>query len=722
MKISKEEWLNPPDPLKAEDISVMGLNPLCPHMHMARQSMHIGQISQAPPLNNAERPMVWNGITDIDKVAICVRVPKTCTIIKVVANTIICRTLDYREIFKIDIPLFTGNHGRFGFIPELLSNKIFAGAVLQKGEILTKPRTLDGPFLKNGIHLNVLVATHPGSAEDGAVMADDIPARLAYDTVTTIVIPVKENDILLNLYGRGDSYQPFPAVGERVASDGVVAAVRNVEDSHIPAMLSQKALRKVMHGDMLQHPHGCAGAKILDIQVVRNTYGTPHLQGPHTAFLDSISSRGDDEREAIESVVKWEIANNPHKRNYKMVPDPDLTSFLVRNDRFRGARAKVGRSKLSYQASTAPAYLITIKVHRENVELTRGGKITDRSSTKQTVTSLVPAASMPIINGKRVDLIIAKEAGINRTIPSRDIEQYLNAADVICSNMIRTILGVEIHTELSGLNDGTHLVTLIGDTSGRSLLRSDIRQIISSDDTMLHDVLAVLYEFSNIVQPVIAEVMEEARLAKDMESVWEAIIDIVYHNITIPLTIDYLSEHPAYRICEALVGTKFEPQYGMVTHFTHPDGTPIEVDEPLMTGPVYIYVLDKDTSEASASASQALQTHGLPCTRSNAEKYASPISRYPVRSCGTDEVIAIAGALGGSTIAPMRFLEFFDRLTSTQTQMAEIRAMLETGKPTGQMTLVNRHKVPYGKSRSLALFKHMINTHGCDLKFTKPPK
>lgn len=708
-KISRKEYDNPTDVLHTEDVSIMGLNPLCASMHPSRQAMHISQMGQILPLLHAERPMLHHSVNGAEDLAITTDVPHDCTVVDIVNKYLILERIDKSEIFMIEIPKFVGKHGKFGFVPVKKMEDITAGTFLKKGRTLTEPPTKDGRFLNSGAHLNVLVATYPGGAEDGCVLNKDTAYKLAYDTVTKMTIPVYSNQILVNMYGNDKIHLGLPKVGSKLGKEGVVCAVRNVTDRGMLGMLTPKALQTTMKGDQLYQQTELDGATILDIEVTSNIHDQISVLGPHVDQLLQMSRRDVDIRQRICTIIANRILHNK-RQGIVTREDPYTVNFRIGTELITRSQALVGRAKLSYRTAPAPPFLITVSILRKGVVPTRSGKLVDRSSAKSTITEVRDGKDMPRDrNGVVCDLIVPAEASINRVIVSRDLEQWIAASDVKASDMIRGILGV---TRLSS----THVHKTL-DKDRTKLSRQDVMRMLTEKD-YLTMCMAILDQFSEIVQPVMSKTLH-AYMHSDKKSVAAYIADICFHNITIPFSVTYLSQHLAVDICKKLENSKFCPTVDILTGNNY-DGSPIDFKYPMLIGPIYYHVLDKDAKEISAASSQTLQAHGLPASRGAPDKYRDPISTYPDRVQCLDSTQILSGALGGAEIVPHQFIELFDRYTSRATQEEEIFSMLSSDHPTSEDFLVDRRKVPYGKSRSLQLFNHLINTHGVEFKYKKP--
>ena len=374
------------------------------------------------------------------------------------------------------------------------------------------------------------------------------------------------------------------------------------------------------------------------------------------------------------------------------------------------ARRPTDRVKLTHRAKPAASYSVSIKILKRGVTPARGGKLTDRSSAKITVTSIWPTELMP----EGVDIIVGPEGATNRTIPSRDIEQWINAAAVIGGDMIRDILGYKrINSSYVVPAKKVPVINSYSIKLKTNAVKQEtiIKRLIAKPD--LRDAcLKIIYKWSSVTNTNMALTLKEN--STDIEAISQYISDIVFHNIVTPLPTTYVTEVLPWKICAAIDKSIFKPPRIELTGKNF-NGMPIDFKYDHFVGPIYFSVLDKVAQDISASASQMLQVQQLPATRNHKDKYTSTVSRYPSKLLDLDTCQIMACALGGSNKVNHEFLELFDRLISRRTQEAEIETMLNSDAPSGHLTLVDRNRIKYGEGRSLQVLRHLLNTHGVSL-------
>jgi len=699
MIITKDEFNNPEDPLHTEDASIIGLNPLATEAHASRQSMHISQSSQSIVLNHSERPMIWHGVTDITELAIKTEVPFDSEVMAVYSDReFLMQTLDKQSLYLIKIPRWIGNNKAFGYEPVLKTRDIYVGEHLPAGTILAHPPTMNELTMNTGTHLMTVVGSFPGSAEDGIIICEDALEKLSYTTVHTVEFDIPNGYILVNNYGEDDEFITLPRVGDIIPDSGIVCRLRNVDVMSAPGMMSPKALRtkKTLGDKFIQHGD-CARGEVLSVDVMCNNFNTNYTYGPHTQRLDMIFQEKLDHYKRITNKVE-QIMRDNKRRGITTKTDPDLSNLIVHYEMLKASRLPKNRVKLNYKTQSSEPYRVKIRVIHRNVTPELGGKLVDRSSAKSTITGIWPRERMPL----NADVIVAKEAGINRTISSRDIEQYINAACLIASDKIRDILGVK-RTKLGE----------VVDEDGIALTKGEVIDRITDDK--LKAIVDILMEWSECTVHHVGETLQEA-LDGHLDGVYNYIANITKHHIVTPFKTTYLSEHSQIDMYRKLEESSFRPPYQRAST-VNVDGSEVEFVEDFFEGPIYYHVLDKDAKEISASSGHVFQSWGLPSGKGASRRDSSPVSRQSCKTHGMDESQIFCGALGGSEIVPTKFLELLDRLTSEQTQTAEILSMLESDNPTREVNLVDRRKHPYGLARVNQILDHITLTQGIEFVY-----
>jgi hypothetical protein len=716
--ISEEEHLNPEDPINISLSSVTALYPLSTSVQASRLGMSLSQRSQACPLKNSERPMIYHGIHDLESLKMGTKVPNDGEVIGIYHSTggspivhILCVNHEERELFYIDIPYWIGNHTRFGFHPvptDTLKN-LTVGDHVTKGDDLTIPPTIDGDYFNTGVHLQTCTATLLPTAEDGVILNEDARWKLAYDTLIHFEFDLDVTGVLTNRYGDEERYQGMPQIGDIVPEDNVFCSIRKINKSGISSALDPTMLRRELRGDLLVQHHGIAGGRIVDISVVRNIHNQEYIKGDHVHQLMHYADATDSARKNMVAEVKRYQAEQ-RSRGIQYEPDTHLANMVIRDDIIETSRRRSHRVHLLNKDQVLAPWRIKVSVLHENVLPEIGAKITDGASGKATVVAIWPKERMPTDkHGVVAEVVRPKEAISDRAIPAIPHEAWINATVDKLSNTIRTVLGVYRmpNNHVYRIDNGERVY----EKEMPELLKTPLPNV-ESPKKRINRCYAIIHDWFDKVNPDLGQVFAEA----PMDVKKETLIETVYHNLITPIPIDVMNKIGAVNIAEMIdEDPNLCPDIGPVT-FIDEFGKEITTKEDILISPIYYMILDKDAKDVSGANGHTRQAMGLPVVRAADAKIEEPISRLPVKTFGQDDMVIFSGALQGSENVPHGFIEYVDRITSPHTQKAEEEAILRSETPSGETTLVDRRKVPYGRGRAMEILNHILSIHGVKLK------
>lgn len=161
-------------------------------------------------------------------------------------------------------------HQHFGFKYKYnadIEQRLYSGAKIPKGTIIADSPNVDkmGNYYY-GIETNVAFMSVPGIIEDGIVVSESYLKKITSKGFEKRTVSWGKKFYPLNLYGDANNYKPFPDIGERVRSDGLLMALRPYDDLLGPIEMHPENLMKVDFAfDKLIY--AVPNAKIIDINM-----------------------------------------------------------------------------------------------------------------------------------------------------------------------------------------------------------------------------------------------------------------------------------------------------------------------------------------------------------------------------------------------------------------------------------------------------------------------
>lgn len=281
----------------------------------ARGAMFLTHIGQSPVVEGNEPRRVMTGAEmNFADTAFDIRIPKDCTVLNVIrkyptghgmdsiqhnpVTTIIYEDFydEFKQIGVIHVPEYMSYHQTFGF--KLEKNKsvwdtIRPEDMLAKDTILAKSTTVkDNGLLGMGVNINAAFYSGPGTIEDGFIISEEILDSLTPRAYTVATGGAGRKAHFLNMYGDEKIYKPFPDIGEKIRADGVIFAVRDIDDDLSPAEMTPRALRE-LDRTFDRAVIGDPGSVVKDIKVYMDERQNPSyipvgMDGQLRKYYDSL--------------------------------------------------------------------------------------------------------------------------------------------------------------------------------------------------------------------------------------------------------------------------------------------------------------------------------------------------------------------------------------------------------------------------------------------------
>ena len=250
--------------------------------NLTRAAMNIKHHSQHLAIDNPEFPFLYDGKENItgENSSYIIEAKKDYVVINVCKKYselmkgksytalyfLYCKDDDsYKLIQRKEVENLTENFG-FEYDNSYLDS-LEVGEKIKKGTTIQKTNSYD-EFNNTGIGVNgrILYAVHPAVQDDAIVVSESFAKRLVTNNVIKVSIPINEDTILLNLYGKDGEYQGLPNIGDHV-TNGIIAATRTVKESKMFSDLRDMSL----HNINFQSDHPFYGnGEIVDIDIYCN--------------------------------------------------------------------------------------------------------------------------------------------------------------------------------------------------------------------------------------------------------------------------------------------------------------------------------------------------------------------------------------------------------------------------------------------------------------------
>lgn len=320
----------------------------------------------------------------------------------------------YTVVARKEVESLTENFG-FEYNNEFL-DQLQVGELIPAGSRLFASRSYDEfGNVGTGVNARMLFAAHPAVQDDAIIISESFAKRMVANNVVTRMIPIGENTILLNLYGKKGKYQGLPNIGDRV-TNGILCATREVKEQRIFSDMREPALSIInFESDRVYYANG----EVTNITVYRSNQKLK--KNVVTAqLLEYFYDGGWFWTDVYEACKK--IINSGSKSI-----DPEIHRWMRRAMNYLDTEAK-----WAFNDTESPNLMVAIEIRSKEC-LSVGRKITGRSGNKTVISQIWPDNEMPYTVediefdqynvahpvGKKVpiDAITNELAIINRTIP-----------------------------------------------------------------------------------------------------------------------------------------------------------------------------------------------------------------------------------------------------------------------------------------------------------------
>lgn len=691
-------------------VGINGLNPFIGAISSARSVMGASHVSQRLVINGATEKRIQTGVeAELGKYTLSVEMPNDGTILKVIERyptnlgkesiafnpeiLVIYEIDETKEIDCFSIPLYKSMHQYFGFELKFNSNfsMLAAGNYIKKGTIFadTPAKTEDGGY-KYGIELNMCLMSHPASSEDGVLISRDVLDRLKFKIYEHRVVEFGASQYPLNLYGTVDNYKPFPDIGDKVRSDGLLVAVRDYNISTFPVDIDIFSTMEVDH--IFDKPIYArdSGGRVIDIKVI-----TDDLDCTTTGMVSNLRkySRGlyEYHKKIVDTYKEISYRRKKKTGSAELPITPEFHRLIVESMVVTDSEQKREKDKKltkGYRTTQLDDYRVEFIIEYE-ITPDLGFKLSDSFGSKGVICQIAEPHEMPVdMDGNRADVVMDSGSVINRMNPARLYEMYFSAAARDTSKDIREMLGLE--------RNRTY-----GDMTGY------LMDLYVSRRDMFEKAWDTLLRFYEVLSPKQHMYFNSI---PDIESIVEHLNSIIKEGIYLYMPTD---NEPELVDMVKTIEKEFNPIYGPVSYIGN-SGEKCVTTRSLRIAPLYMVLLEKIGDDSSSVSSGKLQHFGVLSPTIKSEKHAYPFRNSAVKTIGETEGRIYASYTGVEAVA-----ELMDRNNTPMTHKQIVKNILSADKPTNIENAVDRTVQPLGGAKPIQLVSHISLCAGVKFEYKR---
>lgn len=672
------------------------------HSSSPRKAMKATHMGQAPLITGSEPRRILTGVEmEYGENTFDVRFPCDATVLRIVRKfptgvgvdairhnpitTVIYE--DYYDINKtvgiIQVPDFASFHQEFGFRYKRnpsVWEKLTPGAMFAKDERLARsPAVRDDGMYGVGLEAEVAFMSSPGAIEDGFILSESFLKRITPTTYSTLVGSWGRKAFPLNLYGDDTHYKPFPDIGDRIRDDGLVFALRDIDDDLAMAEMTPRALREVDY--IFDRPlYGKPGAIVMDI----NVYHDDKLNPAYTPTGMDTQARLYYDAQAQYYRTLLEVYNELLSRRGKRLRiSAEFNRLLVEAQIFLPQPHDKRKLSRVYRLDPLDEWRVEVTFEYQ-VPTGEGNKQCDTYGGKGVNCKTVPDEDMPVdANGNRAEVIIYGGSTVKRMNLGRVYEQFINAASRDLLHRLRRHVGLQ-----PTIQPTAHQLTTI-----------------KNDASLVRYCWEHLLAYYKIVAPCQYALLEDD--TDPARHVGHVLRDGIYLYIPPDNPVNNLE------MAKELMDSDFRPHYGPVTYRNNA-GEMVTTVDPILIGSLYMMLLEKTGDDWSGVASVKTNHFGVVSKLNNYDKHTSPGRQQGVRAMGEAESMAVNGTCGPETT-----MELLDQSKNPESHRVVVETILKSRHPTDIAKVVDRNRVKLGGARPVGLNNHFLACRG--IRFVHVP-
>jgi hypothetical protein len=710
-------------PLKERELGNGALFEFSGNISASRNNLFLSEMQQRIVISNPDRPPnVTKFHAALPKSSLAVRQDKNATIVFSAelyggSERFVLYRYNDGKLGHVIIPTHYGVHQRLGFKLKKTRKDFRPGTKLMQGEILADTPSNLGGVYGFGVVLNVCLGSFADVAEDGYVISDAAVERLGYVTNESIEFSVKRDEILLPISGSDDVRKTLPEVGDRLRPDNVVAVVRKLDKDIAVAQLTPKSLQEIRMTDKAYTFKDAFDGVVTSVKVIRGSKerlvtDNKHLDSVAEHYIKYYRSITQAYYSACGGIGKLygNQSTLQDKQAFSNIT-AELSAYLTRifgvldiDDKIKTNRNRFGVTSLTKKSEKFGSYLVTITIAK-NRRPDMASKFADRAGSKGVLSSKIwKAEDMPVDeNGIRADLLGSGVSTLNRNNAGRLMEHYFNGIGSKAGHVVADLLGLHRGGGVLGKRIPSSTRNRVNKT------RAHLENLYYDNNELFNQAVDYVIDALAHYDPDSAEVVHGHR---DFEVIIDYLTEIVILN---RLTTSYSATSMANKAMERIIGVEREGihQYSPTpVTYRNPVGELITTKEAIRIAPTYMMLLERDSSEFSATDTCYLQSQNFTATTTKDDKQKESISSTNVSNLGLDEATIV-----GSSIPPHVMAEFKDCLGNPST-IAHVTDLILGSEDCTNIKGIDRKEHPFGGTTSQRVVSHTMATWGLEMTFT----
>lgn len=666
--------------------SITGLNPFYLNNSASRQAMDASHVAQAVVLKEPDIMSVSSGMDyNYAEHVIDVRFEgepdedvKVLKIIKKYTRTggdtsvetcpetyVIYENLSTNVIGVAILPKYRFNHMLFGYdyIPTEVCQRLREGDIYPAGTVLlTTPgvNQTSGTYCYGKVGITAM-GSFKEVIEDGIGISESFAQKLTSRKYGEMVVNYGKEAYLLNLYGDENNYKPFPDIGEKIRDDGLLFALRDLDEELSPVQMTPKALMTIDYGfDQLHYAE--PGATVLDITVQHShnpsMYHSPTdmNQQPHRYWVNHTNT--------MEALRKYHRELRRIKGD-GLILSPRLHRLITMAYQ-QDHEVLKNSVQVTYRKEQIQEYRVTI-AYGKDFPMTMGSKLCTLAADKGVITAIIPDDKMPLDGyGRRADVLVDASSSVHRMNSGRLWEGEL--------------------------------------AESLEQQRAFVRELLEAKGwEAAYDYLLGYYQ---IMFRSYYEIISKG--LDDKESQEYHVHQFIEHEISpiLPIGSDFTGSEMSLRLQE-----HFPLKYGKVTLYD-PKGNPVESKNDICFIPMYYMRLEKVGSNWASTSVPKRQQHGIISKLSATTKDSLPYRAQSIRIAGETEVRLLMAAANPAYVASLLQLANNNVMCNDA-----VLTILRAENPAVIPELIDYSKLPYYKSRALERIEHFLYCYGLKLEY-----
>lgn len=669
--------------LRPQFLSQQNLTAFSGNNSASRKQMAAGNFSQMLPLIKATlRGYVTGTEVEYGEHTFAPRMPATGQIVDVIEDIegtqrkggiqhspnklVVYEDLSVCNYGCFEVPTYISKHKLFGapIHPTPESAMLRAGVGFREGTLFGTTSDLHSSGeLMFGRKTRIAFITLPGVLEDGIIVSESWAQDSSFYCYESRTFNIGREYYPLDIYGTGkpgDPYKFAPDVGERVAPDGNLAVLRKHRSQWASLDMTRDRMRKPqrIHDRFIRAQ---PGAEIVNVRVYHDADQTktnlPTGVANYAEKYDAAKRRRNSR--LIELYRKLEKQHDGH------VPlTPELHEEIVRALNYNNPYSKPGR-RLCYKKDDLDEFRITISFR---YKLTAGMavKATDTNGGKGVVVEVRPDNMMPTDQyGRPLDMVVDPMSLTKRMNLGKVIEPRLSSTQLEYARMLRTELGLP--------DEDTALTIARSYVEERSV---EWRQ----------DWFDRLLKFYELITPRQHEFLKTYGDEDIIEHLSHCVAEGVRPWLPTDNPVVYADIHPK-------LAAEHPVNKGKMT-MRNSRGETITIKDDIMSGDLYMVVLEKLGKDLSAVASAKILANGVPAKQSSSDNGANHTRTNPVRLPSETDLRWMLMAMGGLAVRDLQ-----ERGNSPEIHEEIYESILTAENPMKIASVVPRDRLHYNHNR-----------------------